>query len=131
MYIDTDIVNTEKAIKDNDKGIDADWNDDNNTCNDDKVEVIRGHRKSIKRKYSKYDEDGGRYYEYLVKWKGWRQDSNTWEHETELKEYKDIIDKYWMDHLPLQLQKIKQEHEAKGSCWYNNFDKFMMARVRK
>merc|ERR1712228_1035458 len=72
------------------------------------VECVVKHRKSVKKAFPKYDEDGERCYEYFVKWKGWDASTNTWEHQQNLANCKKLIDAYWADR-----ESKKKEKEQK------------------
>ena len=35
--------------------------------------------------------------EYEVKWKGWKTEMNTWEHELDLSNCSELIEQYWTE----------------------------------
>merc|ERR1712228_283437 len=77
------------------------------------VECVVKHRKSVKKAFPKYDEDGERCYEYFVKWKGWDASTNTWEHQQNLANCKKLIDAYWADRESKKKEKEQKKKTKK------------------
>merc|ERR1719461_1790651 len=96
--IDSDADDEDEEEEDEEKGDKEEADEDEVEEEEEpeyEVECIVKHRKSVKSKYPKTRDDGERCMEYRVKWKGWDESTNTWEHETELTQCQKLVDKYW------------------------------------
>merc|ERR1712129_557140 len=80
------------------------------------VGYVVKHRKSLKKKYPKFDENGDRCYEYFVKWKNWDSSTNTWEHQDELSSCKKLINAFWEERERVKAEKEKKKKEKQAAA---------------
>merc|ERR1712204_165100 len=96
----------------NDDGVEAESESEEHY----EVEYVVKHRKSLKKKYPKFDENGDRCYEYFVKWKNWDSSTNTWEHQDELSSCKKLISVFWEERERVKAEKEKKKKEKQAAA---------------